>query len=203
MNDPEPRRRPYDSPIRRQRAAQTRERIVAAGAELVHERPVWDWRLLTARTVAERAGVNERTVYRHFATERGLRDAVLQRLQQEAGVTAAGTIELDDIADITARTFAYVSSFPTAERKPADATFAAVDKRRRDSLLDAVGRAAADWPEEDRTAAAAMLDVLWSLVSYERLVTAWELDPKQATRAIRWVMGMVENEIRQGRRPAP
>ena len=48
-------RRPYDSPVRRQRAAETRERIIAAGAELLHEFAVWNWRALTVRSVAERA----------------------------------------------------------------------------------------------------------------------------------------------------
>ena len=63
-------RRRYDSPVRRQRAAETRERIVAAGAAILHDHAVWNFDTLTVRGVAERAGVNERTVYRHFANER-------------------------------------------------------------------------------------------------------------------------------------
>ena len=46
-----------------------------------------------------------------------------------------------------------------------------------------------------------MLDVLWSVVSYERLVVDWELDPKDAIRGITWVIGLVEDAIRRG--PAP
>ena len=42
-------RRPYDSPVRRSRAAATRERIVAAGSELVHGFEAWDWDQLTYR----------------------------------------------------------------------------------------------------------------------------------------------------------
>ena len=49
--------------------------------------------------------------------------------------------------------------------------------------------------------AAGMLDVLWSVMSYERLRTAWELDPEQATSAITWVIGLVEAAIRQNRPP--
>ena len=37
--------------------------------------------------------------------------------------------------------------------------------------------------------AAAMFDVLWSVVSYERLVSDWEFEPAQAIRAITWVIG--------------
>ncbi len=78
----EPEVRKYDSPMRRQRAVETRERIVTAGCRILQSSSVRDWRALTIRCVAERAGVNERTVYRYFGNERGLRDAVMHRLEQ-------------------------------------------------------------------------------------------------------------------------
>ena len=87
MNETSRERRRYDSPARRLKAAETRERIVDAGADLVHGFAGWDWQELTFRAVAERAGVGERTVYRHFPTERHLRDAVMTRLEQDAGIT--------------------------------------------------------------------------------------------------------------------
>ena len=87
MSAPARARRRYDTTLRRQQAAGTRERIVAAGSALLHRSPIRDWRSLTLRAVAERAGVNERTVYRHFANERALRDAVMHRLEEEAGIT--------------------------------------------------------------------------------------------------------------------
>jgi hypothetical protein len=46
-----------------------------------------------------------------------------------------------------------------------------------------------------------MLDVLWSVISYERLVTAWDLTPDQATKAITWVIALIESAIREGARP--
>jgi len=64
LSEPLSQRRRYDSPVRRQQVAETRERIVAAGAELLHGFPIWNWRALTVRAVAERAELNERTVYR-------------------------------------------------------------------------------------------------------------------------------------------
>jgi len=186
--------------VRRQRAAQTRERIVAAGLRLAHESPAWDWRALTIRAVAGRAGVSERTVYRHFPGERELHDVVMQRLEEEAGVTLEG-LQLQEVADVTARVLAHVSGFPLVPRTPREGTLAAADQRRREALLSAVGPPAAGWPETDRRMAAAMLDVLWSVMSYERLVAAWELTPEQASRAITWVMGLIEAAIREGRRP--
>jgi AcrR family transcriptional regulator len=196
-----PPRRRYDSPVRRQRAAETRERIVAAGAEILHEHPTWNWGALTVRAVAQRAGVNERTVYRHFATERDLRDAVLARLEGEAGVDLEG-LELDDLQAVAARVFAYVSTFPLEPRTPRDATLTAAGERLRDSVLAAVAPSTGAWSDADRTLAAAMLDVLWSLATYERLVADWQLDPEEATRGVTWVIGLVQDAIRDGRPPS-
>src|SRR3954447_8373932 len=89
-------RRQYDSPARRQQAAATRERIVAAGAALVRELTTWDWEQVTYRAVADRAGVSERTVYRNFPSERLLHDAVMARLEDEAGINYE-TVELDTV----------------------------------------------------------------------------------------------------------
>src|SRR5579872_878526 len=94
-------RRRYDNTLRRERAGQTRDRIVAAGAELLHRSSIRDWQGLTIRAVAERAGVNERTVFRHFANERALRDAVMHRLEERAGIDLTH-LELDDIGDVAA-----------------------------------------------------------------------------------------------------
>ncbi|HEY8526663.1 MAG TPA: helix-turn-helix domain-containing protein [Acidimicrobiales bacterium] len=196
-----PRRR-YDSPVRRQRAAETRDRIVAAGAAILHEHPVWDWRALTVRAAAERAGVNERTVYRHFATERDLRDAVFRRLEEEAGVELEG-MALDDVRAVTARTFAFVSSFPLDPRTPRDPTLVAANERRRAALLAAVEPYTAGWSAADRALAAALLDVLWGVPAYERLVADWELDPKEAARGLTWVIRLVEDAIRAGQPPGP
>ena len=201
MGEPAPQRRRYDSTLRRQRASETVERIVSAGSELVHEGPVWDWRGVTFQAVAERAGVNERTVYRHFPNERELRDAVMQRLQQEAGIPTLEGMKLEEIAEITERTLAYVSTFPSGEPMPQDATQAEADKRRRDALLNALVPVTAGWSETDRATAAAMFDVLWGIGAYERLVKIWGLDPAQATRGVTWVMRLVETAVRQGRGP--
>ena len=114
-------RRSYDSTLRRQRAAETRARIIAAGSELLHGSSVRDWHGLTIRAVAEKAGVNERTVYRHFVNEQGLRDAVMHEFEEEAGIDLRG-MQLEDVADVTARIFAHVSSYPPDARQPLDPT---------------------------------------------------------------------------------
>jgi AcrR family transcriptional regulator len=194
---PHPPRRQYDSSLRRQRATQTRERIIAAGSALLRGSSVRDWRGLTMRAVAEQAGVNERTVYRHFGNEQGLHDAVMHRLEEEAGIELQG-MRLEEVAEVTARIFEHVSSFPPDARPPLDPTLQEAKRRQHEALLAAVAGRAGTWPEADRRVAAAVLDVLWSVASYERLVVDWQIDRSEATRGITWVIGLVGDAIAAG-----
>lgn len=192
--------RPYNSPVRQERAAQTRERIVAAGAELAHSFQSWDWRELTVRAVAERAGVNERTVYRHFATEKDLRDAILGRLLEEAGVIV-DDLALDDFAQTTARVISYLSTFAVQPKVVSDPTFVAVDEQRRAALLRALEPRTAGWSDRERTAAAALLDVFWGVPTYERMSATWGLSEDELAGAIGWVISLIETAIEGGGRP--
>jgi AcrR family transcriptional regulator len=193
-------RRKYDSPVRRRQAAETRERILAAGSELVHGFPRWDWRELTVRAVAQRAGVNERTVYRHFSSERELHEAVIRRLQEEVGNPLDG-LTLDGFGDVVAQLFDYLASFAASPRQTTDPTFVAVDERRRQALVAAVEPGTAAWSDADREMAAALLDALWSVPTYERLVGVWGLDTERATEAVTGLISLLVRSIQDGRRP--
>jgi AcrR family transcriptional regulator len=187
-------RRRYDNRGRQEKAAQTRERIVAAGSDLVRGFTTWNWRDLTFKAVAERAGVGERTVYRHFPTERHLHDAVMQRLESEAGVSYED-VNLANLAETTARVFASLQRFSVRETLPTphDPAFVSSDQRRRDALLRAVSQSGASQTRQRMIAG--LLDVLWSPASYERLVGLWGLDGADATRAIEWLMAEVVSAI--------
>jgi AcrR family transcriptional regulator len=193
-------RRRYDGTLRRARAEETRERIVAAGAELLRASSIRDWDAVTMRAVAERASVNERTIYRHFANERALRDALMQRLEAATGIDLA-QLRLGDIADVTGRIFRHVSSYPIDPRPPLDPTLAATNRRQHDALLAAVDAHTSQWPADDRRLAAAMFDVLWAVGSYERLVVDWEIESEEAIKGISWVINLIADAIRRDDRP--
>ena len=193
-------RRRYDSTLRRQRAQETHDRIVTAGCELLAESSVRDWRALTMRAVAERAGVNERTVYRHLTNERGLRDAVLHRLEQQAGIDLDG-LELAGIADVARRITTTIASFPLERSAPLDPTLQEAGRRVREALLRALSPYADEWSDGDRAVAAAMCGALWQVAVYEHLVVDWDLDGDDAVAGITWVLGLVEDAIRDGRGP--
>jgi AcrR family transcriptional regulator len=168
----------------------------------VHGFASWDWKDLTFRAVAVRAGVGERTVYRHFPTERHLHDAVMQRLEEEAGITYED-VTLHNLADVTTRVFATRHSFAVRGSvvEPDDPTFVAVDQRRREALLRAVSASAEHWTDDERATAAALLDVLWNLPSYERLVGVWNLGGEDATRAIAWLINKLVQAIEDDEPP--
>src|SRR5262249_56215383 len=104
-----PRRR-YDNTLRLERSARTRERIVDAAAQLLRDSTVRGWATVTVRGVAARAGVHERTVYRHFPSDQALHDAVLHHFEHEYGIDLA-QMHLEDIGDVTTRIFRSLASY--------------------------------------------------------------------------------------------
>jgi len=192
--------RPYDGTLRRERAAETRERILMAGSDLLHRSSVRDWKRLTVRAVAERAGVNERTVYRYFGSERGLHDAVMHRNEKDAGIDLAG-MQLEDITKVAAQIFDHVSQYPREPRPDLDPTLVDAKERQREALLGAIADRTERWSDEERTVVVALFDMLWSVGSYERLVVDWQIDHQRAVEGITWVIGLVEQAVRDGRGP--
>jgi AcrR family transcriptional regulator len=191
--------RPYQSAVRTQRAAETRERIVGAGVALVEGLPDLDWSVMTFQAVAENAGVSRRTVFRHFANERDLHAAVMQRLQERAGVDYSD-IDLEAVSPVARRVFESLASFSVVSwtSEPEDSAFTSMDRARGKALRSAVTAAMPEWSFEDQTLAAGVLDVLWNPMSYERLVAHWGTSADDAIRAIQWVIELVIRNVKAG-----
>jgi len=82
--------RTYRSPLRAQQAQRTRELILAAYADLVVAERSSD---ITMAAVAARAGVAERTVYRHFPNGQALLDGLSEQasaVMRERGAELGG-----------------------------------------------------------------------------------------------------------------
>jgi AcrR family transcriptional regulator len=193
-------RRSYHSPARQKAATATRDSIIDAGAQLVREFTTWDWDELTFRAVAERAEVSERTVYRHFPTERYLHDAIMGRLEDEAGI-AYEDVALDNFAEVTARLFASLGRFAIKDSigAPHGPAFVSAEAKRHDALDHAV--VAPQLPDAQRRALAGLLDVLWSPPTYERLVGAWHLDKGDAVEAVQWLIAKVIAAVENNEAP--
>jgi AcrR family transcriptional regulator len=193
-------RRRYDSPVRRLRAAESRERIISGAAELARELPSWDWGSLTIQAVADQAGVSRRTVYRHFASEAALHAALADRLLEEAGVSY-DRLALDDVPAMTGRVYSAVAKFAVKPWAVVPAAFPALDADRLGGLRSAVDSEAPDWADSDRMTATAALDIVWSVASYEILLRDWNLAPADAMRVQRWLHGLVTAALHAGEKP--
>lgn len=199
LND-DARKRAYKSPLREKKRVETRQRIINAGVELIHEVPNWDWKTLTFKAVSERAEVSERTVYRHFPTERDLKDAIMQQLVDSSGVDLS-TLKLEEFDKTTAQVFSFLSNVAITPSEDENPTFATIDAHRRQCLLDAVTRDIPEWSEEERINAAAVLDILWNTPLYERLVKYWGFDNDRATRVTSWLVRLIQEAIKNDNRP--
>lgn len=77
-------KRNYVSPVRASAAAETRERIIAAGAKLLRkDAGIANFSL---DMVAKAAGVTRLTVYNQFGSRRGLLEAVFDDIAREGGL---------------------------------------------------------------------------------------------------------------------
>lgn len=74
-------RRPYQSPVRQQRAVDTRRRITAAAGELFAEH---GFAGTTVANIAARAGVAAATVYATFGSKGAIVRALLAQMEQDA-----------------------------------------------------------------------------------------------------------------------
>ena len=101
----------------------------------------------------------------------------MRHLEEEAGVSYEGLV-LGELAEVTALVFSSRGSFAASPMIVDDPTFVAEDQLRRDALRDAVAAAASEWTDIERDQAAGLLDVLWSVPSFERLVTQWGSGPR-------------------------
>ncbi|WP_372748514.1 TetR/AcrR family transcriptional regulator [Litorivivens sp.] len=193
-------KRSYNSPLREQQSAETRENIVSAGAALVHTLPDWDWKNLSARAVGEKAGVSERTVRRYFTTDAKLRDAVLKRLVEESGIDLS-TLSLSDFSEVVVGLFQHLQSFQAKTTTPQDSAFDSLDRLRRAGLINAVVAETPDWSPEEQETAAAMLDILWQPQLFERLTGRWGFDDERTSRSLRWLFTLMHEAISAGRKP--
>ncbi len=196
-----PERRRYDSPVRREQAALTRERILTAAVDLGRGLRSWDWRGVTVAAVAARAGVHERTVFRHFPSEADLRREVADRLERQAGVLA-GVPALAAVPGLVRQLFAFLADLPgvTAERR-IDPALASVDARRRDGMLGAVAAAQTGLTDLQQRQVAALLDAVATPATFRRLAVSWSLSPAEAGAAAAWLTSLVVDAV--GRADAP
>ena len=174
----------YHSPLRASQAAATRERIVEACVALMRQGDD-----LTYASVAAAAGVQERTVYRHFPKKEDLEvalwDWIIQRL------THADFAARDEEQLVTAmrESFAGFGADAPLIQAMLHSPQGLDVRRRQQPIRRAMFQACIDsavpgMPPPVRDRAAAVLQVLYSAMSWDLLRSFWDMDSAEAAEAI-------------------
>jgi AcrR family transcriptional regulator len=185
--------------LRRAQTQLTREKIQHAAAQLLEERGAADG--ITFKAVAERAGVTEMTVYRHFPT----RDDLLQGLWRHLNDAMGDDLGIPDSADalfaqhdklfsgfdrIAPQIVASISTTQGREMR------ASLNKQRRKAFLAIVEDAAPHFGAAEKTAAASVLQLLHSAYAWDSLREQWGLNGKAAGKATKWAIEILLKDMR-------
>jgi AcrR family transcriptional regulator len=175
---------PYHSPLRESQAAATRERIVEACVALMRRGDE-----LTYAAVAAGAGVQERTVYRHFPRKEDLEAALWDWIV--AHITHADFAARDEEQLVAAMRDSFTGFDAAAPLIQAMLhSPQGLDVRRRQqpmrrAMFEAcVDSAVPGAPPQVRERAAAVLQVLYSAASWDLLRSFWDMDATEAAATI-------------------
>jgi AcrR family transcriptional regulator len=181
--EPAPARRRYASPLRAARARATRERILDAALALIEAVGLEG---LSLAAVAARAGLPERTLYRHWAGREALLDALWQRIAERVGMPEAPT-DPAGWADLPRTTFAGFDRHAALMRallaSPSGRAFARRDLEARTAALErALAPVTAGLAPEDRAALVALVQLLNTATAWATLVAYRGIDGPTAGR---------------------
>ena len=190
----------YRSPLREEQVAKTRERIEQAAAALLNA--AGSPEEITFKAVAERAGVTEMTVYRHFPTREDLLRGLWRQINASMGPGIGMPTSIDELLAQHAPLFAgfdqlapqIVASITTAQGREMRA---AMNDRRRRAFRGIVDEIAPDLAPAARTRAAAVLQLLHSAHAWMSLRDQWGLDSREAGAATRWAIDILLQHLRK------
>lgn len=190
-------RRSYESPLREAAAQATRARIVEAALGLMVEGPEGEDIPLDA--IAARAGVERRTLFRHFATREALFQAVFAELNTRLGLPGLPRSE-EDLRNGPVNAFAAFDGQEHAIRaaihsRAGRAMRAGTIADRRAAFEAALARRLGGLAPDKRVQVLALVHLLYSAPAWEVLKDYGGLDGPGAGRAAQWALSLVLGAI--------
>jgi AcrR family transcriptional regulator len=196
--------RSYSSPLRDRQAAATRSVILEAlGAELA-DGSVEDF---SVARLARRAGVSERTVYRHFPTRETLLDG-LSEWYNERVADFPDDVAADEIAPTIAQVFADFDAHESLARgvlaSPGGREMRQHARAARLARLDAALASVLKSADPERAAAArALIFALCSAQTWQSMRDEGGLDGATAGRAVARAIELILNDTSSSLSPTP
>jgi AcrR family transcriptional regulator len=198
-------RRTYSSPLRESQAQRTRDLILDALTDLLGERRADE---ITTREIADRAGVSQPTVYRHFpdrdALLAGLTGRMVALMDTEDEIARPATLE--DLAPLAARGMGLSETHAVISKAEAilnaDPRRLSQDSRERSAeLLRLVTESLPDYDERDHLRITALLRNLYSVQVWLRMREEFGIYGDEAGPIVGWAVETLVREIRAGNFP--
>jgi AcrR family transcriptional regulator len=196
--------KPYDSPLRRKQQAATREAILEAVALLVEEGGLDS---LSFAAVATRAGVQERTVYRHFASKAALLEAFWSWINEQAGIPGFPTAEADLVAlpPVSFQGFDRRAAMMAAlifSQAGRDFRLRVNDDRQR-AYRAVLDQRLAGLDPAMATRICAVVQLLHGATAWATMRDYWGLDGKAAGETVAWAIDRLLSAVATGDIPFP
>lgn len=191
--------KPYDSPLRRRQQAATRDAILEGVALLVEEGGL---EAVSFAAVAARAGVQERTVYRHFASRTALLEAFWIWINEQAGIPGFPVQE----RDLTEKPPAFFQGFDRRARMMAALVFSQdgrdfrlrVNEERQKAYRAVLAGRTAGFDPVTRTQVCAVIQLLYGATAWATMRDYWQLEGKASGEAVAWAIGRLLAAVSAG-----
>lgn len=196
--------RTYNSPLRNEQAQWTRDRILDALTELLADKRADD---ITTKEIAQRAGVSQPTVYRHFPDRAALLEGLTERVQGLLAGRVIPAASLDGLAASVQEFFEMADEAPEALRAEVllnsdPRSFAETTSATSRLMLTAVGEEFTDLDEHQRAAVAGLLRCLVSSHSWLRMREEFGVPGAESGPLFRWAVDTLVREMRTSGYPA-
>ena len=198
--------RTYQSPLRDEQARRTRDLVLDAFVDLLAERRPDD---ITTREIAERAGVSQPTVYRHFPDRTALLRGISARVGELTGdrwdnLPMVGTV--DDVGARFEALFVMSDEFAVEVRAEAlmnadPRQYTPETQRHSNVVLDLVAEAFPELDEHRHAQIAGLLRCLGSAQSWLRLREEFDVPGVESGPLVHWAIDTLIAAVRNGELP--
>jgi AcrR family transcriptional regulator len=197
--------RPYASVLRDQQSSATRSMILDAVAGMFAQKPTEE---LSTKQIAERAGVSEPTIYRHFPDREALINALAHRLldraDAERGPRRIETLEdfIDEVGWYFEQSDAHVSEAMADAMLSADPRRLSDRTRKRLQEIDgAVRKSLPELSPRDQHRIAALLRTIASAPTWLRMREEFGLASSESAPLVVWALKTLVQAARKGTLP--
>ncbi len=197
-----PKRAVYQSPLREEQAQRTGERILEALAEHLAEQ---GWETFSIARVAERAGVSEPTVYRHFPNREAMLDAFSVWHEERVFFPGPPPESLDELPVFAHALYEHFQTKAGIVRAMVRAAVGREVRARGRDKRDRRARSLAGEvfdhraPDEAR-AAAAVLRMMISGDAWDEMTGRLGVAPPAASAAVAWAAQALIDAARRDRK---